>query len=169
MAELPVCTSTRSLGGLVACLVPPVLFLLWVGGSLHLAELGAEVWEAPGSTPIPDSSLTPPRPPQLVLTPGSWQGAGRGRRGGCWVGGRGLTLSYRGCLAHPATLGAVGGTPGSALGCTLVEGFVLSSCSEVAEQGRLGLMRQVPGLQTLRSGAEIVPAGGLPAWMCVRR
>lgn len=37
--------------GLVACPVPPVHFCFWVGGSLHLAELGAEVWGAPPAAP----------------------------------------------------------------------------------------------------------------------
>lgn len=85
------------------------------------------------------------------------------------MGGRGLTLSYRGCLAHPAALGAAGGPLGQLWGAHRLEGFVLSSCFEGDEQGRLGLIRQVQGLQTLRSRMEMIPAGGLPAWMCVRR
>lgn len=51
VAELPVCSSTHRTEGLVACLVPSSRMLRWVGGSLHLAKLGAEVWEAPPAAP----------------------------------------------------------------------------------------------------------------------
>lgn len=151
MAELPICTSTWcSLGGLVACLVPPVCSLLWVGGSLHLARLGAEVQQPPRQHPGSRQQLdAAPTPPAGI---NAWELARSRERqeGRVLGGGKGLNPFIPGLLSPPSHSRSCGGTPGSALGCTLVEGFVLSSCFEVAEQGRLRLMRQVPGLQTLR-------------------
>lgn len=76
-----------------------------------------------------DATLTPP------AGINAWELAGSRERqeGRVLGGGKGLNPFIPGLLSPPSHCRSCGGTPGSTLGCALMEGFGLSCCFEVAE------------------------------------